>query len=542
MTKRVVFVGMVGLSAALGLSAGCDLLQGLKPATLVETGGGGQGGNAGAGGTSTGATGTGTTATVCEPGRSIACYTGPDGTDGVAACKGGMRACKADGSDYEETCQGEVLPQPETCSATADEDCDERDCARWAAVFGDAAVQKPLDIQTDGLGNVYVLGRFQGALDVVSPALVSAGQDDMFLVKLDTGGTVVWARQFGDAANQSFGRLSVDAAGNIAVVLRFDGLLDLGKGNLGPSGTAVAKIDTNGDTLWNVAFSPKLFAHVATHKDGNIVLWTEFSGKVDFGLGILDAGLFTDVALVQLSGADGQTVWAKRFGYSENSDIATGVAIDGGNNIVVGGSFDTKIDLGGGDIVQQNSDYAELFVGRFDKNGGFAAGASYPEMAGAARMGLDSLGSAFFSGAYEYAPSTYSSILKKVDNMVVEVWGKKFETSGMASLTTSLDDIAVAPNDDVVLAFTADGPNDLGGGDLPPIGAMDLMLARLDPDGNHLWSRRFGGAGAVQASPVLATAPNGDIVMAAQVSGTIDVGTGPLVTKGQDLLIARFAP
>ncbi len=539
MSKRFVFVGMLAVSAVLGSSTGCDLVQGLKPATLVETGGGGHGGAGGS--TTTGGAGGTTTATMCDPGTSIACYAGPEGTEGVAMCKGGTRACKSDGSGYVDDCAGEVLPAPETCGSTQDEDCDKLDCVRWASIFGDAALQQALDIKTDGAGNTYVFGRFQGALDVVTPALVSAGQNDMFLVKLDPNGEVVWARQYGDAADQPSGELSVDPMGNCVIVAKFDGMVDFGKGNLGPSGTAVVKIDSSGGTLWNVAFTPKLTAYPAINKDGDVIVWATFSGQVNFGTGMLDAGLFTDVVLMQLSGEDGTTSWVNQLGYSENNDFVNGIGIDGGNNIVVSGSFISKIDLGGGDLVTQSGS-TELFVGRFDKNGAYAAGLNYPGLDGATSTALDSFGSILFANLYEYAPSTYSSVLKKVDNMVMETWNKSFNSSEMTPFSTSLDAIALAPTDEVVLAFTADGPNDLGGGPLPPIGTMDLLLAKLDAEGNHLWSRRFGAMGAAQASPVVATAPNGDIVLAAKVSGTVDVGTGPLVTKGQDLLIARFAP
>jgi hypothetical protein len=102
--------------------------------------------------------------------------------------------------------------------------------------------------------------------------------------------------------------------------------------------------------------------------------------------------------------------------------------------------------------------------------------------------------------------------------------------------------ISVDPLGQAVLAlYTDDSAVDVGGGMLTPQGGYDLIIGKFDSDGNELWSRRFGDA-ADQKYPVVAAAPNGDIVMAAQVSGTIDVGTGPLPTKGQDLLIARFAP
>lgn len=49
------------------------------------------------------------------------CYTGPEGTDKNAPCKGGTQTCK-DGR--WSTCEGEVKPQEEKCGNKVDEDCD----------------------------------------------------------------------------------------------------------------------------------------------------------------------------------------------------------------------------------------------------------------------------------------------------------------------------------------------------------------------------------------------------------------------------------
>lgn len=53
---------------------------------------------------------------------SVPCYTGPTGTEGVGACKGGMMTCNAMGLP-EGACDGEVLPAAQMCGPE-DTDCD----------------------------------------------------------------------------------------------------------------------------------------------------------------------------------------------------------------------------------------------------------------------------------------------------------------------------------------------------------------------------------------------------------------------------------
>jgi len=61
------------------------------------------------------------------------CYTGPDGTDGVGACRGGARTCQ--GGDYPQVeCPGEVTPVMEEPDNGADEDCDGQTDEGFAAL------------------------------------------------------------------------------------------------------------------------------------------------------------------------------------------------------------------------------------------------------------------------------------------------------------------------------------------------------------------------------------------------------------------------
>lgn len=58
----------------------------------------------------------------CEPDTSEACYSGPEGTEGVGLCMGGTRTCDASG--VWGRCLGEVIPVPENCDTLQDDDCD----------------------------------------------------------------------------------------------------------------------------------------------------------------------------------------------------------------------------------------------------------------------------------------------------------------------------------------------------------------------------------------------------------------------------------
>lgn len=60
---------------------------------------------------------------ACTPGATQTCYSGPPGTEGVGQCATGTQTCNDDGLGFGP-CVGDVTPDPETCSAPGDEDCD----------------------------------------------------------------------------------------------------------------------------------------------------------------------------------------------------------------------------------------------------------------------------------------------------------------------------------------------------------------------------------------------------------------------------------
>jgi hypothetical protein len=61
---------------------------------------------------------------ACLDGQMFQCYTGPAGTRNNPPCVGGTRSCV--GTMMEMACNGEVVPQPETCAndSNTDDDCD----------------------------------------------------------------------------------------------------------------------------------------------------------------------------------------------------------------------------------------------------------------------------------------------------------------------------------------------------------------------------------------------------------------------------------
>jgi hypothetical protein len=92
----------------------------------------------------------------------------------------------------------------------------------------------PGGISVDTSGNVYTTGYFANTFDF-DPGegtfnLTSAGESDIFILKLDGGGNFVWAKAIGGPSSAGASEISVDPSGNIYTTGAFTGTVDFDPG------------------------------------------------------------------------------------------------------------------------------------------------------------------------------------------------------------------------------------------------------------------------------------------------------------------------
>lgn len=157
----------------------------------------------------------------------------------------------------------------------------------------------------DAAGNAYAGGHFGPGPDGV----------DLGLIKVDPVGNVLWNKPFAGTARA----LGLDGAGEVLATGRLDGPADFGLGPLlppGDTGAFVAKLDSNGAPIWNLATGPALLYSIAPDPVGNIVLAGDISASpadagapapVDFGGGPL--GLEVRALVVVKLDPDGKLLW-----------------------------------------------------------------------------------------------------------------------------------------------------------------------------------------------------------------------------------------
>jgi hypothetical protein len=104
----------------------------------------------------------------------------------------------------------------------------------WAKSMGGTDSDGGLSIAADGLGNVYTTGVFQGTVDfdpgVGTRNLTSAGLRDFYISKLDSAGSLIWAKSMGGTLNDVGHSIAIDSSGNVYTTGHFTGTADFDPG------------------------------------------------------------------------------------------------------------------------------------------------------------------------------------------------------------------------------------------------------------------------------------------------------------------------
>jgi hypothetical protein len=234
----------------------------------------------------------------------------------------------------------------------------------------------------------------------------------------------------------------------------------------------------------------------------------------------------------------------------EGGDVA-GLAPDGTARWLRGAlSNETQIAVGGdGFFLQAAPGSASTFNSIEKLSAAGEAGpnlwlpdAAYPILAASPRgelfFGLALSGPTMIGDQIVTAPATAqaSFAIGKLDASATLIWLKVFGTYGSSALA------ALVPSADgsLVLQVGTSGIIDFGGGPLDAAGIWTSMLARLDGDGGYLAAT----AGVPEVGYVAAELPSGELAVADNFSGSVDLGGSTVHTgalNDQDFLVAEVS-
>ncbi len=332
---------------------------------------------------------------------------------------------------------------------------------------------RPVRVRVDSFGHVVVAGVFSGTMTTTVGQLASAGESDIFLLKLDSCGKLMWSKRFGSAAPDELAGLALDPEGNIILSGVAFGPFDFGGASVGTvySAAYLVKLGPDGREQWTRQFGndgeSQYSRAVVADIQGNLFWAGSHEGAIDFGgLILTNSGKSTVVKFSPL----GAPLWGKALGGSGDQELSE-LAPDAAGRLNFGGVHEgLVIDR----QVLPRSGQTDVFTGAFDSDGA-----------------LD--------------------------------WAKTFGSGAMSALS-----MIANPAGDVYLAGPLQGTADFGGGDLTGQSTSSAFVASLSPSGAHRWSKTVGASG------VLTLAPGGYVVEAGWFDQSAEFEDKHLVSAGAE--------
>src|SRR5262245_3487868 len=347
----------------------------------------------------------------------------------------------------------------------------------WLTHIGGAGDDYGTALVVDDDGNSYLTGIFAGAVDFGPYHLISEGDAESFVAKLDSNGTVQWAMRMGGATTN----IARDGGGNLYAVGSIWTTAHIGPYTLTPKGSDdifVAKLDSNGTVQWAMSMGgpeSDVGMGIVVGQQNEAYVTGYFSRTASFGEHDLMSKGQEDIFVAKLDSNNGTVQWAMRMG-GPGFDYCQPSALDRLGNFYLAGSFAGTADFGPYDLT--SAGFTNIFVAKLDSNG---------TVQWAMRMG---------GNGYARAQGI---ALDKTNNVYV---------SG---------------------DFSAAG--DFGRYHLTPEGDSDVFVAKLNGNGNVRWAMRMGG-NQPDAGYRIMTDGNGNAYAIGILNGLAHFGSYSLTSAG----------
>jgi hypothetical protein len=269
-----------------------------------------------------------------------------------------------------------------TTNSAGMEDCflvkyDANGIFQWVRTIGGPGRDEVKGVKCDAAGNVYAVGYYSDQCVFGTTTYSTSGNSaylDIFLVKYDPSGNLVWTRTAGETYDDAGWGITIDNAGLIYITGEFNAAIYFGTTQVvtnGNSDAFVACYDQNGNVIWAKGGGGPLYdrARGIGNFGNNIFITGQFGGTAAFGSTNIFAADSSDVffatltnsgTFINASSVGGAPDAPESLGFESGQSIcadpagvvyASGALLNGGTfgSTVLGGygktdAFLTRID------------------------------------------------------------------------------------------------------------------------------------------------------------------------------------------------------
>lgn len=389
---------------------------------------------------------------------------------------------------------------------------------RWLNKAGGAGNDEAHDMVRDAAGDLYLTGYFSFGAVFGNESYTAVGSTDIFVAKVSgTTGEFLWARAFGGAGADAGISITTLAGGELAITGFFEGQATFGTQQItalaGSQDVFVLKLDNAGNVLWvrsGGGPDSDIPYGIAADPDGNIVTTGSFKGAANFS-GQAMTSTFDpileepsyDIYILKY-GPQGALQWSLQ-GAAEYEDRGMAIATGGDGSIFVAGQFSDTISF---NQTYNNGMFNAGFLMRLAPDGTeqwltrFGATMCLPRS-----MTVDSSGKIYLTGDFLGNMAVFGPQTVYASNPYQrKVFLAKFDGDGGADWISTLGSDNQLSSQKV--ALDADGAPYIAGdfrcsfselaaqhgeGVFYSVGFRDIFTVKFSPDGARLWEHHMGG-------------------------------------------------
>lgn len=438
---------------------------------------------------------------------------------------------------------------------------------QWGRSAGYGGNESTSAVAVDASGNVFGTGGYTssnivfGATNLINPGV---GTSDIFLVKYDASGNVLWAKTFGGASGEVGNAIATDAIGNAYITGLFtSSVMTIGTVTLTNTSTTgsdvfVAKLDPSGNTIWAKSAGGTAGDKgngIAVDATGNVYVTGNFNSvSINFGTGAISNAGTNDVFIVKYD-QSGNAMWSKNAGGS-GDDAGNGIAIDATGGVYVTGYFSSSsINFGTGNLTNASSGTQDLFVVKYTSAGtavwSARSGGSLDDPGTGIAVSKNNV---YVTGAFNSATIVFGTttltnssagtsdfLLAKYDLGGNPGWAKRAGGSdydgGNTAACDSLGNVYVTGY--FVSSSLNFGSNTVNNS---TFGTKDLFVVAYNGTGVDLWGIAAGGSATETGNGMAVSLGGTDIIMGGSFdSPSLTFGPSTVFKGcGEDVLVAKL--
>lgn len=316
----------------------------------------------------------------------------------------------------------------------------------WARTIGGGDREYASAVTVDSDNSIIVTGFFESTSFVAgTETLTNAGDKDIFLIKYNTLGDVIWAKSFGSNYDEESYGISCDGVGNIYLAGEFaSSTLQIAGQTLTSYGWDdgfVASFKANGDDRWANNFGgihDESCNAITTDQNGTSYITGSFESiSANFGGHILTGiGDYNNRCLFVVKADSSGTIhWARSGSSPEDWIEGNGISTDQAGNCYVPGDYDgATASIGTHTLTNANPGGSNIFVAKYNSSGSelWAVNpVSGPEGNDAYCMTTDLSGHSSISGWYTSPSVNFGGIVLTSSAYGDNIYVARYDSNGV---------------------------------------------------------------------------------------------------------------